>query len=294
MSPSPTPTPSAQPERLFPDAERIEAAHHISLLDAESATPQADSRAGDGQEESEAEFPRSDEQLQTPQGGPKRSPSSLRKSLTRAQSNLPQEVRKQWQRRKYAKFDRERYDIHDSSGGNNDNISTAQSQPTNAAAAEEEEDDDEATPLETDPNIASKPQAGDEATPPQTSFLERHVAQTRNTLNKHPLTHGTNPHLKIKTNTTLEILYENQRGFFLLGKPHYSASTLLPRDPAPWQNAHFRSSPVDIRNAQLPDPANWEWVWRGWFVDMGRDVDCLLYTSPSPRDRTRSRMPSSA
>ena len=32
--------------------------------------------------------------------------------------------------------------------------------------------------------------------------------------------------------------------------------------------------------------------------DMGasssRDISCLLYTSPSPRDRTRSRMPSSA
>ena len=26
----------------------------------------------------------------------------------------------------------------------------------------------------------------------------------------------------------------------------------------------------------------------------GRFIDCLLYTSPSPRDRTRSRMPSSA
>ena len=25
-----------------------------------------------------------------------------------------------------------------------------------------------------------------------------------------------------------------------------------------------------------------------------RDINCLLYTSPSPRDRTRSRMPSSA
>src|SRR5665811_911599 len=25
-----------------------------------------------------------------------------------------------------------------------------------------------------------------------------------------------------------------------------------------------------------------------------QDLDCLLYTSPSPRDRTRSRMPSSA
>ena len=27
---------------------------------------------------------------------------------------------------------------------------------------------------------------------------------------------------------------------------------------------------------------------------IGRIIDCLLYTSPSPRDRTRSRMPSSA
>ena len=29
-----------------------------------------------------------------------------------------------------------------------------------------------------------------------------------------------------------------------------------------------------------------------WYVALG--WDCLLYTSPSPRDRTRSRMPSSA
>ena len=28
--------------------------------------------------------------------------------------------------------------------------------------------------------------------------------------------------------------------------------------------------------------------------DFGENNDCLLYTSPSPRDRTRSRMPSSA
>ena len=28
--------------------------------------------------------------------------------------------------------------------------------------------------------------------------------------------------------------------------------------------------------------------------EYGRFVPCLLYTSPSPRDRTRSRMPSSA
>ena len=29
-------------------------------------------------------------------------------------------------------------------------------------------------------------------------------------------------------------------------------------------------------------------------ADLGRYAFCLLYTSPSPRDRTRSRMPSSA
>ena len=29
-------------------------------------------------------------------------------------------------------------------------------------------------------------------------------------------------------------------------------------------------------------------------LNVGRNMDCLLYTSPSPRDRTRSRMPSSA
>ena len=34
----------------------------------------------------------------------------------------------------------------------------------------------------------------------------------------------------------------------------------------------------------------------GQFIDQGtrEDIVCLLYTSPSPRDRTRSRMPSSA
>ena len=29
-------------------------------------------------------------------------------------------------------------------------------------------------------------------------------------------------------------------------------------------------------------------------IMLGKDEDCLLYTSPSPRDRQKSRMPSSA
>ena len=41
-------------------------------------------------------------------------------------------------------------------------------------------------------------------------------------------------------------------------------------------------------------------LWKFGYYDQERnqdqtlDVSCLLYTSPSPRDRTRSRMPSSA
>ena len=32
----------------------------------------------------------------------------------------------------------------------------------------------------------------------------------------------------------------------------------------------------------------------GWQMQFDNELPCLLYTSPSPRDRTRSRMPSSA
>ena len=33
---------------------------------------------------------------------------------------------------------------------------------------------------------------------------------------------------------------------------------------------------------------------REGITNLGKGLGCLLYTSPSPRDRTRSRMPSSA
>ena len=36
------------------------------------------------------------------------------------------------------------------------------------------------------------------------------------------------------------------------------------------------------------------WVWQVKDMDEALAWACLLYTSPSPRDRTRSRMPSSA
>ena len=42
--------------------------------------------------------------------------------------------------------------------------------------------------------------------------------------------------------------------------------------------------------ANLPNPSR----WRGPYIKGNLPKDCLLYTSPSPRDATLSRMPSSA
>lgn len=70
----------------------------------------------------------------------------------------------------------------------------------------------------------------------------------------------------------LDILYENQRGSFIFGIPLYSHSSLLNFDPSPWMTQDRRESPVNITNAQLPDPS-WEWSWRTWYVDMSGDVD---------------------
>ena len=80
--------------------------------------------------------------------------------------------------------------------------------------------------------------------------------------------HGHRP----EDETFIDVLYENQRGMFLCGMPLYSAKGLLNFDPAEWQNAHFKDSSMDIRDAQLPDPS-WQWVWRTWYVDMSHDVD---------------------
>ncbi|KAI4141911.1 MAG: hypothetical protein L6R39_005142 [Caloplaca ligustica] len=70
----------------------------------------------------------------------------------------------------------------------------------------------------------------------------------------------------------IDVLYENQRGWFLFGMPLYSANSLLNFDPAPWQNSTFQDSPVNITNAQVPDPS-WKWAWKNWYVDMSHDVD---------------------
>lgn len=75
-----------------------------------------------------------------------------------------------------------------------------------------------------------------------------------------------------KRGSELDILYENQRGWFVFGVPRYSHSSLLNFDPSPWMTQDKRASAVNITNAQLPDPS-WEWAWKTWYVDMSGDVD---------------------
>lgn len=70
----------------------------------------------------------------------------------------------------------------------------------------------------------------------------------------------------------IDILYENQRGSFLFGTPLFSSRSLLNFDPSAWTTSRGEPSPVDVTNAQLPDPS-WEWSWTTWYVDMSQDVD---------------------
>lgn len=77
---------------------------------------------------------------------------------------------------------------------------------------------------------------------------------------------------KAKPEQEIDILYENQRGSFFCGLPLYSHSSLLPIDPSAWVTQDFKDSPVNITNAQVPDPS-WRWAWKSWYVDMSYDVD---------------------
>ena len=72
--------------------------------------------------------------------------------------------------------------------------------------------------------------------------------------------------------TFVDVLYENQRGWWVCGIPLYSSNSLLNFDPAAWQTSTFQDSAVNITNAQVPDPS-WQWAWRHWYVDMSYDVD---------------------
>ena len=72
--------------------------------------------------------------------------------------------------------------------------------------------------------------------------------------------------------SAIDILYENQRGYFFFGVPFFSCNSLLNFDPPAWVTANGGPSPVDVQTAQVPDPS-WEWAWPSWYIDMAHDVD---------------------
>ncbi|KAK0942963.1 hypothetical protein LTR29_005535 [Friedmanniomyces endolithicus] len=161
-------------------------------------------------------------------------PAPLFKRLTNQSFGLQESVRQQLAKQKYAKYGQDRY---------TESTADSSAKPTDPA--------DDATPQRSG-----------------TGYLDRGRAVAKGLLKRR----RTRRLGQEQNDTVIEILYENQRGWFLFGVPRFSASTLLPSDPRPWQNAQFRTSPVSILDAQLPDPS-WEWVWKSWYVDMSRDVD---------------------
>jgi hypothetical protein len=158
----------------------------------------------------------------------------LRKKLTR------DSVKSKLQKRKYAKWQRERLNASDTES-RSQSLSRATTKDTTTDTQSLSKDINDVDIL----NIA----------PVQTEATETLKAED-------------NP----EPNSELEVLYENQRGWFFFGIPFYSSRSLLQFDPPPWVNKDHRESPVNITNAQLPGPS-WEWAWPTWYVDMSDDVD---------------------
>ncbi|RGP62251.1 meiotically up-regulated 65 [Fusarium longipes] len=86
----------------------------------------------------------------------------------------------------------------------------------------------------------------------------------------HPLVKPTKP--RVKRETAIDILYENERGGFLCGIPLFSSQALGGLDPPAWTNGYHKASPSNIHNAQVPDPT-WEWAWPEWRINHQDGVD---------------------
>ena len=75
-----------------------------------------------------------------------------------------------------------------------------------------------------------------------------------------------------------------------------SKSYPVPKHFATWSNLNPVSY-VSMYAASIEDPESF-WGEQGqrleWMKPYTKVKNCLLYTSPSPRDRQKSRMPSSA
>ena len=99
---------------------------------------------------------------------------------------------------------------------------------------------------------------------------------------------------KIKGNTQAEVLAVVKANAYGHGLVPVANCAL--ESGATWLGVALLEEAFALRESGITAPLI------AWLTPLGEDfsraialgIDCLLYTSPSPRDRTRSRMPSSA
>lgn len=165
-------------------------------------------------------------------------------------------VRERLAQRKYAKWKQERFS----------------SRNLQAKAADDDEIEQRSPDTETGIPPVVVTEDGDRPTETETTDFASQSETTERGRRLPPRTEKKRKHKHRERPYEVDILYENQRGLFFFGIPLYSHSSLLNFDPAPWVTRDFTDSPVNITNAQVPDPS-WEWAWKSWYVDMSYDVD---------------------
>jgi len=146
-------------------------------------------------------------------------------------------------RRKYAKWGQDKYDTNEDLNAAGESAGTNGAQPSGSVMEPRAQN--------------SESEAVDFAPQPEAASNQKTDKQKQK---------------QDKSHSEIDIIYENQRGSFFCGIPLYSHSSLLNFDPAAWVTKNQKNSPVNITNAQVPDPS-WMWAWKTWYVDMSYDVD---------------------
>jgi len=203
----------------------------------------------------------------------RRTSTTLSRSSSARRWSRPS-VRGELQKRKYAKWQPHKLGLTDDAPGGNDNNgngngSGQDSRRMSLADARRCSTTDGLSTGESGPSRNASVDATDFGSDGIDNIITNGTNGNSST-NGSGNAHGQQP--SIKPTSELDILYENQRGWFLFGIPLYSHSSLLNFDPSAWVTRDLKDSPVNITNAQLPDPS-WEWAWQTWYVDMSSDVD---------------------
>jgi hypothetical protein len=236
----------------------------IHLVDHTKEASDADQPPPDAGEEDDAQRNKSIASQSSP----------LSPKTTRVSLNLREEI----SRRKWAKYQEDRTASHKRKRSTGSTLSPPTT-PVDASsgianAAEEDEDEEEFEDTWGESTIQRGLRHSKHAKERARELLPKlHTEHHSN----HPdfIAHQQR-HFKEKQRNAeeeaIDILYENQRGWFAFGVPLFSSKSLLQCDPSPWLDKEFRPSGFDIRDAQVPDPS-WRWDWKTWYVDMSRDVD---------------------